>query len=140
MKTAATVATGCLLAIVASVTVTAQKGPKTPPATGTFRCEAGLPGEPCPGTDRVRDDGAIYAFLQSNGEGSQLNGNGEYYLWLQTGGANRSLVVDLADQFGDPADCEPNCYYQQALGSCQRSTSTTAGFGPTCSRTTASPS
>lgn len=118
MKTAATVATGCLLAIVASATVTAQKGPKTPAATGTFRCETGLPGEPCPGTDRVRDDGAIYAFLQSNGEGSQLNGNGEYYLWLQTGGANRSLIVDLADKTSG-ADCEltpEGCYYQQAWG------------------------
>lgn len=121
MKSAAGVATWCLLAtiVIAGGTVTAQKGPpRNPAATGTFRCETGLPGEPCPGpgTDRVRDDGAIYAFLQSNGEGSQLNGNGEYYLWLQTGGANRSLVVDLADKVSG-ADCDlAGCYYQQVWG------------------------
>lgn len=118
------VATGCLLATIGigEGTVNAQKSPRTQPATGTFRCEGlpGIPGEPCPGpgtgTDRVRDDGEAYEFLLSSGEGSQLNANGEYYLWLQTGGANRSLVVDLTEKLG-AADCEiSGCYYQQAWG------------------------
>jgi hypothetical protein len=119
MKPAAGVVTGCLLAtiVVAGGIVTAQKRPRVLAATGTFRCEAGLPGEACPGTDRVRDDNAgAYAFLQSNGEGSQLNDVGEYYLWLQTGGANRSLVVDLGGKVAG-ADCElSGCYYQGAWG------------------------
>jgi len=107
-----------LAGVAATIPAVAAKPPKNLAATGTFRCDAGLPGEPCPGagTDRVRDDGqGTYDFLLSSGEGSQINDVGEYYLWMQSGGQPRSFVVDLSSQV-EGADCDGNCYYQQAWG------------------------
>ncbi len=107
----------CLLALglAAPATVYAQKA-KAVTATGSFRCTAGVPDDACVDPDRVRDDGGgAYSTLLASGEGSQLNSNGEYYLWFQTGGSTRFLTVDLSDQQA-AADCDGNCYYQQAWG------------------------
>lgn len=109
----------CLLAFALTVPadVYAQKG-RALAATGSFRCTAGVAGDDCVIPDRVRDDnGGPYATLSSSGEGSQLNTNGEYYLWFQTGGSTRFLTVDLSEQLA-PADCDQNgpCYYQEAWG------------------------
>jgi hypothetical protein len=113
--TAASAACLFALTLAAPEDVYAQKG-RPVAATGAFRCTAGVPDDTCPPVqDNVRDDGAAYAFLLASGEGSQLNTNGEYYLWFQTGGADRRLTVDLSDQI-EAGGCEPNCYYQQAWG------------------------
>lgn len=114
-----TIAAACLLALglAAPEHLYAQKG-RPLAATGSFRCTAGdAPDNPCPAAqDGVRDDGAVYNFLLSSGEGSQLNTNGEYYLWLQSGGEDRRLRVDLSNP--QPGQyCETTtCYYQQEWG------------------------
>ena len=116
MSARSIVAAGLLAATVAGGHVLlAQKGPKTLAATGTFRCSAGFPGEPCAGVDHVRDDGSGPYDELSGGEGSQVNTEGEYYLFLQTGGVPRKLTVDLGAAIGASA-CQlaGDCYYQTA--------------------------
>lgn len=104
----------CLLAFGLGLptTVFAQKG-RALAASGAFRCTA-LVQEDCLPPDRVKDDnGGPYDTLLSSGEGSQLNANGEYYLWFQRGGSTRFLTVDLSDQLPGPG-CNGPCYYQNA--------------------------
>ncbi|MEO7271684.1 MAG: hypothetical protein ABIX28_01320 [Vicinamibacterales bacterium] len=104
-----------------SWTVHAQKSPRSIPAGAEFRCDNDGVRLGCPTTDRVRDDGQPYNFFTpATTEGASLNAEGEFYLNLTPGGANRILNLDFQNEV-DPGACDTGPCYRDAWVNSARS-------------------